>query len=131
MGGAGDDVLTGSKGKDRFEFSSDRSFKQKDFGEDQITDFQSAQKDSIILSQTTFNKLESVVGKGFSVIAEFDGVNGDKKAETSGAFIVYNQKTGDLFYNANGSQAGFGSGGLFATLEGAPELKESDFSLVK
>ena len=130
MGGAGDDVLTGSKGKDRFEFSSDRSFKQKDFGEDQITDFQSAQKDSIILSQTTFNKLESVVGKGFSVIAEFDSVNGDKKAETSGAFIVYNQKTGDLFYNANGSQAGFGSGGLFATLEGAPELKESDFSIV-
>jgi Ca2+-binding RTX toxin-like protein len=131
-GGSGDDVLTGGKNKDRFEFGSDRPFKQKDFGADTITDFKTAQKDSIILSQTTFDKLESVVGKGFSVIAEFDVVNGNNKAKatTSGAFIVYNQKTGDLFYNANGSQPGFGSGGLFATLEGAPELKESDFSIV-
>ena len=128
---AGDDILTGGKGKDRFGFGGVAAFKKADLGVDIITDFQSAQKDSIILSQTTFDKLESVVGKGFSVIAEFETVNGEKKAETSGAFIVYNQKTGDLFYNANGSQAGFGSGGLFATLEGAPELKESDFSIMK
>lgn len=128
---AGDDILTGGKGKDSFEFGSDRSFNPEEFGVDIITDFKSVQKDTIALSKTAFDKLESVIGKGFSVIAEFDTVNGDKKAETSEAFIVYNQKTGDLFYNANGSEPGFGSGGLFATLEGAPELKASDFSIVK
>ena len=130
-GFAGDDILTGGKGKDSFEFGGAATFKKADLGVDIITDFQSSQKDTIVLSKTTFDKLESSIGKGFSVIAEFDTVNADKKAETSEAFIVYNQKTGDLFYNANGSEAGFGSGGLFATLEGAPTLKESDFSIVK
>ncbi len=130
-GFAGDDTLTGGKGKDSFEFGGAGAFKKADLGVDIITDFQSSQKDTIVLSKTTFDKLESSIGKGFSVIAEFDTVNGDKKAETSEAFIVYNQKTGDLFYNANGSEAGFGSGGLFATLEGTPALKGSDFSIVK
>lgn len=129
MGGSGDDILTGGKGKDRFKFGSDRPFNAVDFGVDTITDFKTAQKDSIVLSEKTFEKLESIVGKGFSVIAEFEAVNGENKAKTSEAFIVYNQKTGDLFYNANGSQPGFGSGGKFASLEGAPELKASDFSL--
>ncbi|MDY6803351.1 MAG: FG-GAP-like repeat-containing protein [Cyanobacteriota bacterium] len=130
MGGPGDDTLTGGKGKDRFKFGSDRSFNAEDFGVDTITDFKTAQKDSIVLSETTFDKLESIVGKGFSIIAEFEAVNGDNKPQNSEAFIVYNQTTGDLFYNANGSKPGFGSGGKFATLEGAPELKASDFSLV-
>ncbi|MEH2202958.1 MAG: hypothetical protein V7K53_02600 [Nostoc sp.] len=37
--------------------------------------------------------------------------------------------SGQLFYNQNGSAAGFGSGGLFATLTDAPTLTESNFVL--
>ena len=35
--------------------------------------------------------------------------------------------SGQLFYNPDGSAAGFGSGGLFATLTGAPTLSALDF----
>lgn len=48
---------------------------------------------------------------------------------TSSAVIVYDPVSGQLFYNQNRSAAGFGSGGLFATLVGAPTLTESDFVL--
>ena len=130
MGGNDDDTLTGGQGKDRFKFSSNSSFKPEDFGLDTITDFKSGQ-DAILLSQKTFDKLESTLGKGFSVIAEFDAVANNEEAETSDAFIVYSKETGDLFYNENGSEAGFGSGGNFAILEGKPNLKGTDFSIVK
>ena len=130
MGGNDDDTLTGGQGKDRFKFSSNSSFKPEDFGLDTITDFKSGQ-DAILLSQKTFDKLESTLGKGFRIIAEFDAVANNEEAETSDAFIVYSKETGDLFYNENGSEAGFGSGGNFAILGGKPNLKGTDFSIVK
>ncbi|MBD2531758.1 calcium-binding protein, partial [Nostoc flagelliforme FACHB-838] len=45
----------------------------------------------------------------------------------SNAVIVYDSMTGQLLYNQNGSAAGFGSGGQFAQLTGAPALTASDF----
>ncbi|MEH1862644.1 MAG: hypothetical protein V7L21_32625 [Nostoc sp.] len=42
---------------------------------------------------------------------------------------MYDPLSGQLFYNQNGSTAGFGSGGQFATLTGAPTLTASDFVL--
>ncbi|MEH2083354.1 MAG: hypothetical protein V7K89_26275, partial [Nostoc sp.] len=47
--------------------------------------------------------------------------------ETSTAKIIYNAFRGQLFYNPDSSAAGFGSGGVFATLIGAPTLSASDF----
>jgi Ca2+-binding RTX toxin-like protein len=131
-GGAGDDTLTGGIGKDRFEFDSNAPFSENDLGVDTITDFKSSQKDKIVLSQTTFDVLASDTGSGFSVIAEFEAkAFADISAvESSEAFIVYDKNTGELFYNPNGSDAGFGNGGAFAILEGAPALKASDFVIV-
>ena len=43
--------------------------------------------------------------------------------------IVYNSNNGNLFYNPNGSVAGFGSGAQFATLTGSPLLEADDFSI--
>jgi hypothetical protein len=40
--------------------------------------------------------------------------------------IVYSEETGKLFFNTNGSAGGFGSGGYFATLQGAPSIAVSD-----
>jgi hypothetical protein len=47
-------------------------------------------------------------------------------AATSAGLVVYSQ--GQLFYNANGAAAGYGTGGVFATFDNpAPILAVSDF----
>lgn len=124
-GGAGNDILTGGGGKDRFIFNSDRRFRKKDFGTDQIADFVLG-KDKIVLDLTTFNSLESKAGNSL-VNNDFATITGNASAAKSSAEIVYNSTTGELFYNANGSQAGFGGGGKFATLVDDPALSRTDF----
>ncbi|NEP45027.1 MAG: calcium-binding protein, partial [Okeania sp. SIO2H7] len=122
-GGKGNDTLTGGDGKDKFVFNSKRSFRSKDIGVDTIDDFILGE-DKIVLDRTTFNSFKN---NKFRDGREFETVDTDAAAKNSDAFIVYNETTGDLFYNANGSKAGFGGGGLFATLEGAPELGVDGF----
>jgi hypothetical protein len=73
--------------------------------------------------------LTSINGNGFSVPGEFVTVLTNSEVEISDAFIVYNRNTGGLFYNQNGTAAGFSSGGQFAASTGNPELNSGDFSL--
>ena len=84
--------------------------------------------DKIVLDRTTFNNLKN---NKFRDSREFEVVDRLAEAKNSDAFIVYNEKTGDLFYNTNGSKRGFGGGGLFATLEETPELTAEDFLIRK
>ena len=119
-GGAGDDILTGGIGRDRFSFSGSEAFSTLAMGLDQIVDF-TPKQDKIQLDKTVFTKLKSRLGQGISR-KEFAIVKSDLQAETSSAFIVYNQKNGKLFYNPNGDAAGFGTGGQFATLTGLPSI---------
>jgi len=44
--------------------------------------------------------------------------------------FIYGENTGSLFYNQNGSEPGFGSGGLFLKLVGAPEITENNFQFI-
>mgnify|MGYP006220066029 FL=1 len=44
--------------------------------------------------------------------------------------IVFDEKKGLLYFNENGKQKGWGDGGLFAKLQGAPELGADDFTIV-
>ncbi|WP_017718627.1 hypothetical protein [Kamptonema formosum] len=53
----------------------------------------------------------------------------DAAAATSAADIVYNCASGKLFYNQNGTAAGFGTGTQFATLAGNPALAGADFMI--
>jgi Tol biopolymer transport system component len=126
-GDVGNDVLSGGGGRDRFIFHSNKEFREANLGIDTITDFHHGKTDLILLDKTVFASLESEQGRGFSVIAEFGTVSSDKAAATSDAYIVYNSSNGNLFYNANGNKAGFGGGGQFAILEGAPEVDANDF----
>lgn len=136
-GEAGHDTLTGGGNDDQFVFASSRFFVATDLGVDFITDFNRVAGDRIVLSKTTFAALGSVSGLGFSVASEFATVTTDAAAATSTALIVYNSANGKLFYNENGSGAGFYTsildllprGGHFATLQGAPALAASDFQL--
>ena len=45
-----------------------------------------------------------------------------KKAARLDAEFVYHQRSGRLYFNANGSAKRWGDGGLFAYLEGKPVL---------
>jgi len=125
-GGSGNDILNGGVGVDSFLFNSNAVFSAADLGIDTIEDF-SILGDKLVLDKTTFSKLTSASGTGFSKGSEFATVTSDGAAATSGAFVVYNSANGKLFYNQNGSSSGFGSGAQFAALSGNPVLVASDF----
>ncbi len=67
---------------------------------------------------TTFDAIQ--IGASFESV--FATVNSDSDAESVDAAIIYNTNNGNLFYNQNGSEVGFGSGGLFVNLENQPAL---------
>ena len=131
VGGKGDDVMTGRLGADRFLFDSNRAFALADLGVDRITDFLTG-TDKIVLDKTTFTALTSAAG-GPIASTEFatinDAVNGATSAGASAGRVVFNRANGDLFYNANGSMSGFGTGGRFAALSGVNALTASDLLL--
>ncbi|MEH2251107.1 calcium-binding protein [Nostoc sp.] len=126
IGGAGNDILTGGAGADSFLYNTDALFVSDAVGIDTITDFKSSQTDKIVLDKTTFSAITSAVATAFSNKSDFKITS---NVGTSSAVIVYDAVSGQLFYNQNGSAAGFGRGGLFATLVGAPTLTASDFVL--
>ncbi|MEH2074557.1 MAG: putative Ig domain-containing protein [Nostoc sp.] len=131
-GGAGNDVLTGGTGADRFLYNTSAAFATSAVGVDTITDFNRSQGDKIVLDKTTFSGISSNPGTGFSNAGDFKAINIDLFQLTilegiSSAPIVYDAVNGRLFYNQNGILPGFGSGGQFATLTGAPNLTASDF----
>mgnify|MGYP001193780051 CR=1 FL=1 len=44
--------------------------------------------------------------------------------------FLYHQTEGGLFFNENGSDKGFGDGGIIAILKGTPELTTSNFVFI-
>jgi len=129
-GGSGNDQLTGDAGADQFIFDSGRAFARRDLGINTLTDFSQVDGDKIVLSRTTFTRLSgaeaSLAASDFAVVS---GANGATLSAASTARIVFNQSTGDLYYNQNGANSGFGSGGQFATLTGVSSLNTTDFIL--
>ncbi|MGD1807850.1 calcium-binding protein [Dapis sp. BLCC M126] len=127
-GGTGNDTLIGGASIDRFIFNTNDEFDLEELGVDEISDFVPGQ-DIILLDQTTFTAITSDSGEGFSLDGEFTRVTSDAEAETSAGIIVYNSSNGKLFYNANGTETEFGSGGEFANLANLASISENDFFL--
>ena len=121
VGGQGNDTLVGGQGSDRFIYSTSS-------GVDVISGFETG-NDKIVLYKTTFTSISSPVGEGLSDLGEFSTVTTDADAATSSADIVYNSVNGNLFYNANGSDPGLGTGSLLLTLTGVPTLVATDFMI--
>jgi Ca2+-binding RTX toxin-like protein len=120
-GGISDDVLTGNTGNDWFLYATESAFATGAIGVDRLTDFgrTAGNTDKIALSSTTFN-----AGTSFANVAS------DALAAASGAFITFSTGTGSLFYNQNGVDAGFGSGGQFVTVSNVSSLLATDFAIV-
>ncbi|RNC87508.1 MAG: calcium-binding protein [Synechococcus sp. YX04-3] len=121
-GGVGKDVLKGGGGADGFLFNQPNEYGKKKA--DKIKDFDSDEGDSILVDKEVMGlgkkiKLKIVTGKKAS-----------KKAATSKMDFVYDGKKGLLYFNENGKEEGWGDGGLFAKLHGAPDLVASDFTIV-
>jgi Ca2+-binding RTX toxin-like protein len=73
--------------------------------------------------------LQPAAFKGLSIDISFGTVSTDDLADQSSKLIVYSQNTGNLFYNADGTEAGLGDGGIFAQLTGSPAIAATDFTL--
>ena len=122
-GGATKDKVKGGAGADVFVFNAPGGFGNKQM--DVIRDFSSSQGDSLVLSKDQFGSLASI---SFETALKRKQVK--QLASSSDSTILYMQKSGKLYYNENGSEDGFGVGGVFAKLKGAPELGASDFTIV-
>lgn len=89
-----------------------------------VTDFRRNKGDRLVISKDAFEgvvkvKLEAVIGR-----AEVNA------AASSNRNFIYNEKNGLLYFNENGKQRGFGDGGEFVKLLGAPEIGKSDLALI-
>lgn len=139
VGGRGADTLTGGDGGDRFLFSSAAGlFSNSAFKVDTITDFASSEEDKIVLFKRTFGVLRENPSNTLQA-GQLATVDTDAQAETSTGVIVYSLSSGGIYYNPNGSAAGFAvqpdgsvsesSAGRFVTLEGIPSVSARDFTL--
>ncbi len=116
------DTLIGvSKQKDVFQFLANPGFGSN---ADRITNFSAKDKDSVQFSITAFG---ATTGK-FAIAKNPKKL---PKLLASDTNFIYNQKSGELIFNANGPEPGFGdNGGVFAVLEGHPKLLGSSVSFV-
>lgn len=121
----GNDRLTGGLGSDKFTYNTKATFTKTAVGLDTITDFIRNQGDKIVLDKTTFSKISSNPGNGFSTNSEF--IIATSSLDTRAADVVYNSATGELFYNQNGTATGYGTGGKFLLFSSKPILGTSDF----
>jgi Ca2+-binding RTX toxin-like protein len=122
-GGVGNDGLTGGGGEDIFVFDSKANTRTN---KDKIADF-STSADTIWLDNKVFTKL----GKGSEAkpgkLTKAFFTVGDK-AKDANDYLIYNKKTGVLFYDADG--AGKGKAIEIALLSKNLKLAYSDFFII-
>jgi len=95
-GSGGNDVLTGGAGKDKFAFDTTPN---ATWNHDQITDF-SVADDTIVLENAVYSAFTAT---GIMAAAAFYT---GSQAHDSNDRIVYDNTTGALFYDSNGSATG-------------------------
>ncbi|WP_170151408.1 cadherin domain-containing protein [Microvirga subterranea] len=122
-GGAGKDVLTGGAGQDVFVFDTRPNSRTN---VDTITDF-SAADDSIYLDNKYLKKLGSgSASKPAKLKAAFFKVA--DKAKDANDYLVYNKKTGVLYYDEDGS--GAKAAVAIAKLANKASLTKNDFFVI-
>ena len=120
-GDRGNNLLTGGIGNDTFLFSShgNLSITPDQIGNDTITDFMSG-RDKIALDRNVYTALGDSLGATDFLVTDF--VDG-----SSDARLIYEQSTGQLFYNPTNA---VGDEVTIARLENLPDLTINDFELL-
>ncbi|HEV2746337.1 MAG TPA: calcium-binding protein [Allosphingosinicella sp.] len=114
FGGPGDDRLDGGSGADRFYFNSELSAATN---VDRIDDFGDG-NDRIMLSRDVFSEIEPGT-------LDEDAFHTGSSAADAQDRIIYDEDTGRLFYDADGS--GGGAAVLFAKVDPGTDLANTDF----
>jgi len=122
-GGVGKDVLTGGKGKDSFVFNT----KASKSNADKVTDF-NVKDDQINLDNAVFTKLGKKGTEAKPVKMNKDFFTIGTKAKDKNDYVVYDQKKGVLYYDADGS--GKGKQVEIATFSNKAKLTIDDFFVV-
>jgi Ca2+-binding RTX toxin-like protein len=122
-GGNGKDRLTGGGGADAFVFNATGEYGKK--SADLITDFDSDDGDKVVISSDAFEGISKVK------LAVVTGKNEARRASQAGRNVVYDEKKGMLYYDANGKKNGWGEGGEFAQLLGSPDISKGDFLIIQ
>ena len=121
--GKGRHRLFGDRGEDIFVFNKKDKFGPK--GADRIIDFDPA-KDQLLVGKKAL--------KGIGNKPEFAAASNRKEMKAlqrEDMELVYFEPKGQLYYNQNDEGRGFGKkGGLFAILQGAPEMTQDSIGLV-
>jgi Ca2+-binding RTX toxin-like protein len=117
-GGYGNDTLYGQSGKDVFVFNTKLS---KYNNVDKIADYNKTY-DTIYLENAIFKKLTKTgtLKKSYFTVGT--------KAADANDYIVYNSKTGYLYYDADGS--GKGAAIAFAKLAAGLKMAYSEFKVI-
>ena len=92
---------------------------------DNITNFNPKEGDALSIS------LDEFIGSSrLPKLKIAKNKKGLQKILASKTEFVYDQSTGYLYFNENKALKGFGDGGVFAVLEGAPGIRPSDLSFM-
>ena len=121
-GGKGKDQMTGGGGPDAFLFETPEEFGKKSL--DIVTDFNPGEGDKVVISKDAFDGVKKI---------RLDVASGKKDVKNSASSnktFIYDEKSGVLYFNENGKKDGFGNGGEFVKLLGAPDIENRDFVII-
>jgi Ca2+-binding RTX toxin-like protein len=118
-GGLGRDTLTGGSSADQFVFD----VKPRAADADLVTDFTSGE-DRIALDNAIFKALGKVFNK-----SEFFAADGARDAHDKSDHIIYDTRSGRLFYDEDAKKHGEGPH-LIAVFEDKPAISWHDFQIV-
>lgn len=115
--------LRATSRKDIFQYDARRGFTSRD----DIINFK-AGVDKMLIGGVQRSSPIGKALKGATTGRLLTTVNRSNQVERSRTLLVYNSRSGELFYNANGSQSGLGrGGGLIADFSPNVRLSNSDF----
>lgn len=121
--GTGAQRLMGDSGEDQFVFNKKDRFGKK--GADRIIDF-NPEEDRLLVSKKALKGLDKK--PEFATASNSKELNSLKKEDME---LVYFEPKGQLYYNQNEGGKGFGAkGGLFAILNGSPEITVESIGLL-